>query len=72
MLDVMMNDPDPRFQNSEFLQFLKKVKTGELIIEGKELRAGKPEELMEGNWNKAEQQYEHQMNLLDNSFKSAE
>ena len=43
MLEVMMNDPDPRFKNSQFLQFLQKVKTGELIIEGKELKVGKPE-----------------------------
>jgi peroxin-5 len=28
MLDVMMNDPDPRFQNSEFLGFLKKIQNG--------------------------------------------
>jgi hypothetical protein len=25
MLDVMMNDPDPRFQNSQFLHFLKRI-----------------------------------------------
>ena len=25
MLEVMMNDPDPRFQNSEFLHFLKRI-----------------------------------------------
>ena len=35
MLDVMMNDPDPRFQNSEFLHFLKRIQGGELVIQGK-------------------------------------
>ena len=35
MLEVMMNDPDPRFQNSEFLHFLKRIQNKELIIEGK-------------------------------------
>jgi hypothetical protein len=35
MLDVMMNDPDPRFQNSQFLHFLKRIQKGELVIEGK-------------------------------------
>jgi hypothetical protein len=32
MLEVMMNDPDPRFQNSQFLHFLNRLKTGELVI----------------------------------------
>jgi len=35
MLDVMMNDPDPRFQNSQFLHFLKRIQKGEIVIEGK-------------------------------------
>ena len=38
MLDVMMNDPDPRFQNSQFLHFLKRIQKGEVVIEGKEIR----------------------------------
>lgn len=28
MLSVMMNDPDPRFQNSQFIHFLKRIKQG--------------------------------------------
>ena len=32
MLEVMMNDPDPRFQNSQFLHFLKRIKEGEVVI----------------------------------------
>ncbi len=35
MLEVMMNDPDPRFQNSQFLHFLKRIQQGEIVIEGK-------------------------------------
>jgi hypothetical protein len=35
MLEVMMSDPDPRFQNSQFLHFLKRIQKGELVIEGK-------------------------------------
>ncbi|MCB0369016.1 MAG: hypothetical protein KDD45_06065 [Bdellovibrionales bacterium] len=35
MLEVMMNDPDPRFQNSQFLHFLKRINKGEVVIEGK-------------------------------------
>lgn len=35
MLSVMMNDPDPRFQNSQFIHFLKRIKQGELVIHGK-------------------------------------
>ena len=38
MLEVMMNDPDPRFQNSQFLHFLKRINKGEVVIEGKEIR----------------------------------
>jgi len=30
-----MNDPDPRFQNSKFLHFLKRIQKGELVIHGK-------------------------------------
>ena len=32
MLEVMMNDPDPRFQNSQFLHFLKRIQKGEVVI----------------------------------------
>lgn len=35
MLGVMMNDPDPRFQNSQFFNFLRRIKQGELVIHGK-------------------------------------
>jgi hypothetical protein len=35
MLDVMMNDPDPRFQNSQFLNFLKRIQKGDVVITGK-------------------------------------
>ena len=35
MLEVMMNDPDPRFQNSQFLHFLKRIQNKEVVIEGK-------------------------------------
>jgi len=35
MLNVMMNDEDPRFQNSQFLHFLKRINKGELVITGK-------------------------------------
>lgn len=37
MMDVMANDPDPKFQNSQFLQFLRKIKTGEHKIENNKL-----------------------------------
>eukprot|EP01016_Furgasonia_blochmanni_P050659 TRINITY_DN785_c0_g8_i1.p1 TRINITY_DN785_c0_g8~~TRINITY_DN785_c0_g8_i1.p1 ORF type:complete len:741 (-),score=247.46 TRINITY_DN785_c0_g8_i1:79-1968(-) len=37
MIEVMMNDPDPKFRNSKFLQFLKKIDTGEYKIENNEL-----------------------------------
>jgi hypothetical protein len=39
----MMNDPDPRFQNSKFIHFLKRIKTGEVVIHGKEIKEVKPD-----------------------------
>jgi len=39
----MMNDADPRFQNSQFLHFLKRIQKGDLVIEGKELKEIKPD-----------------------------
>jgi hypothetical protein len=35
MMNVMMSDPDPRFQNSKFIHFLKRIKNGEVVIHGK-------------------------------------
>jgi peroxin-5 len=32
LISLMMNDPDPKFQNSKFLDFLKKVNTGEFEV----------------------------------------
>jgi hypothetical protein len=37
MMTLMMNDPDPKFANSKFLGFLKKLNDKELKIEGKTL-----------------------------------
>lgn len=37
MMQVMMMDPDPKFQNSKFLSFLKKINTGEYEIKEGEL-----------------------------------
>lgn len=37
MIEVMKNDPEERFKNSKFLQFLVKLDTGELKIENNQL-----------------------------------
>ena len=37
MLAVMMEDEDPRFKNSSFLKFLRKINEGKVIISGKEI-----------------------------------
>ena len=37
MVELMSMDPDPKFQNSQFLQFLSKLKTGEFKIEKNQL-----------------------------------
>ena len=34
LIAMMMTDPEPKFQNSKFLDFLKKVETGEFEITG--------------------------------------
>lgn len=43
MLNVMMEDEDPRFKNSQFLNFIKRVNTGDLLIKGQELVEVKPD-----------------------------
>ena len=54
-----MNDPDPRFQNSQFLHFLKRIQDKEIIIEGKEIREVKPDmKTMENAWGQAEKIHE--------------
>jgi len=37
MMETMLQDPDPKFQNSQFLQFLGKIKSGEFTIKDKQL-----------------------------------
>lgn len=60
MLEVMMNDPDPRFQNSQFLHFLKRIQNKEIIIEGKEIHEVKPDngQTMEDAWKQASSAFE--------------
>ena len=37
MMNLMMNDPDPKFQDSKFLSFLKNINQGNLKIVDKQL-----------------------------------
>lgn len=72
MLEVMMNDPDPRFQNSQFLHFLKRIQKGEVVIEGKEIREVQPDnEGMEKAWNEAELIHQSNLANLDPTFQEA-
>lgn len=34
LIQQMANDPDPKFRNSKFLEFVQKLNSGELVIEG--------------------------------------
>lgn len=34
LIQQMANDPDPKFRNSKFLQFVQKINSGALVIEG--------------------------------------
>jgi hypothetical protein len=45
MIETMEANEDPRFKNSNFLVFLKKLKTGELKIEGSQLIQQNPEDV---------------------------
>lgn len=56
MIELMSQDPDPKFQNSQFLQFLAKLKSGEYAIKDKQLIVNP----------------EIQTQNLENAFKSAE
>lgn len=37
LIEQMSNDPDPKFRNSKFLQFVSKMSHGELVIQGNEV-----------------------------------
>ena len=62
MIEVMKNDPEERFKNSKFLQFLMKLDTGELKIENNQLIANKPqtEKTLEEIFNETEQKMKEQ------------
>lgn len=59
MIEVMKNDPEERFQNSKFLQFLMKLDTGEYKIEGNQLITNngksKEEQVLDQIFNESEQ-----------------
>ncbi len=72
MLETMMNDPDPRFQNSQFLHFLKRINKGEIKIEGKEIREVQPDlEAMDKAWSEAELVHQSNLANLDPAFQEA-
>lgn len=72
MLEVMMNDPDPRFQNSQFLHFLKRINKGQVVIEGKEIREVQPDvAAMENAWNEAELIQKSNEANMDPTFQEA-
>ncbi len=67
-----MNDADPRFQNSQFLHFLKRIQKGDLVIEGKELKEIKPDtESMQMAWNQAELIHQSNLANLDPALQEA-
>lgn len=73
MLDVMLNDTDPRFQNSQFLHFLKRIRSKEVIIEGKEIReVGLNQAMMEKAWGQGEKQYENSQKTMKERMRQAQ
>jgi peroxin-5 len=72
MLETMMNDPDPRFQNSQFLHFLKRINKGEIKIEGKEIKEVQPDlQAMDKAWSEAELVHQSNLANLDPAFQDA-
>lgn len=66
LIELMMNDPDPRFQQSEFLTFLKKVQSGQY-----EIRDNQVIEHQEGAFNDSLNDLQNDLmnNLkMDNQF----
>lgn len=66
-MNLMMNDPDPKFQDSKFLSFLKNINQGNLKIVDKQLfdQTGKLYDVpaldaatLEDAWQTSTQQYE--------------
>lgn len=43
LIQQMENDPDPKFRNSKFLQFVQKLNNGEFVIEGNQVNPFHPE-----------------------------
>lgn len=66
MFNVMMEDSDPRFQNSQFLHFLKRIKQGDLVINGKTLTEVKPD--LESKWKEDELLIDAQHVTMDSTF----
>lgn len=67
MLNIMSEDEDPRFKNSQFLNFIKRINQGELVISGQEITETKPD--LEGAWNASENINDMQTGNLENAFK---
>ena len=66
MIEVMKNDPEDRFKNSKFLQFLMKLDTGEFKIENNQLLVNAPQmdenKNLDAIFNDVEQKLKEQPN----------
>lgn len=75
MLNVMMDDEDPRFKNSQFLHFLKRINRGDLVIKGQEITEVKAD--TESKWSPEENLVdakpasEADMKLMEEAFEKA-
>lgn len=67
-----MNDPDPRFQNSQFIHFLNRIKNGEVVIHGKEITEVKPDlAMMDNAFKDAEGQQSLNHNVMSEGFENS-
>lgn len=75
MLNVMMEDEDPRFKNSQFLHFLKRINQGDLVIKGQEITQVRAD--TENKWSteesliEAKPASETDMKLMEDAFEKA-
>lgn len=53
MVNVLSQNDDPRFQNSEFLSFMKQVSSGDVTFKGNEVVAGEGSQGLQDAWTEA-------------------
>ena len=73
MIEVMNNDPDPKFKNSKFLSFLREIDRGDIKVEGNELVFSEHSKGMEKEFQEAQKEIDQEEEAkLESAWKEAE